>query len=210
MRAFLLVALCCLLGTAAAEKADGPLLTIDGATKFVTTSLTLSKDMTTYLAKEGFSAAYTNIVPPDVQSTVESEIAAKLKDLDVLRKQNKIPTFAEMYQQATKFWEQKAKPQMLMAYAGARSVLFPVEQLLMALVAQFESRYPSSKGLYPRDIFDMFFVMCFLSYLVYKFVMPVMCVFCCCCKRRASAEQRALPSINKMPTPSPGKKRGKK
>jgi len=157
-----------------------PLLTVDGTKLFAKQSLLLSWDMTRYLFSAGVGSIY-GFLPPDVQAQVQNGYKDVLAKVDKARVENNVPAPAELYAMGWKMYNEKVVPLVDAGYTQAKNVLFPVQQIANAIVAQFEAAYPSSKGLFPQDIFDQLFVLFFLLYVVVGMVvLPLVSLFCCC------------------------------
>lgn len=172
-----------------------PLLTLSGTYEFAKSSVFLSLDLMQFSALSFVDFAVQQL-PPDVQKNVFDVYDDTLSQIDTLRVQNGVPTFANMKKDVVREWEKSVQPTVDSTLKMVKGYAAGVSKVLKNVIAKFEKEYPSSKGLLSADLFDFSLIVLFLVYYVVDFVMNAFCYIFCCgmCAKRAKKTASAVPS----------------
>lgn len=194
--------------TAEAASVDGPLLTIAGTWSFVSTSVSLTYNTACFTA-HNVGAAVWDAIPEDARKPVSEQYNTITGQAEQLRIQNGIPTMSALQADVKREWSSKVQPVIDAAISQTKAAMGPVEKMVAATVQKFEEQYPSMKGVMPKDLFDIVFVLLFLIFVVVKIMMSIFCGIVCCgyCASRKSNTASVVSSNVSSPA---GKKNKKK
>merc|ERR1719235_1371034 len=139
--------------TGSSSGAGLPLLTISGTYEFLKSSVFLSLDLAQFSAYS-LTELVMSQMPPDVQKQVYDVYDDTMSQIDTLRVQNGVPTFANMKKDAAREWEKLVQPTIDSSLKMAKTYASAPAKIVKNIVSKFEKEYPSSKGLLSSDLFD--------------------------------------------------------
>lgn len=171
-----------------------PLLTISGTYEFLKSSVFLSLDLLQFSTYSLVDLAMSQ-APPDVQKQVYDVYDDTMSQIDTLRVQNGVPTFANMKKDAAREWEKLVQPTIDSSLKMAKTYASTPAKILKNVISKFEKEYPSSKGMLSADIFDFSLTIIFLVYYVIDLLMNAFCYIFCCgmCAKRKKKTASAVP-----------------
>jgi len=171
-----------------------PLLTISGTYEFLKSSVFLSLDLLQFSTYSLVDLAMSQ-APPDVQKQVYDVYDDTMSQIDTLRVQNGVPTFANMKKDAAREWEKLVQPTIDSSLKMAKTYASTPAKILKNVISKFEKEYPSSKGMLSADIFDFSLTILFLVYYVIDLLMNAFCYIFCCgmCAKRKKKTASAVP-----------------
>lgn len=181
-------------GSSSSAGAGLPLLTLSGSYEFVKSSVFLSLDLAQFSAYS-LTELVMSQLPPDVQKQVYDVYDDTMSQVDTLRVQNGVPTFANMKKDAAREWEKLVQPTIDSSLKMVKTTAAGPAKIVKNIVSKFEKEYPSSKGLLSGDIFDLSLTILFLIYYVMDHMMNACCYIFCCgmCAKRAKKTPSAVP-----------------
>jgi len=171
-----------------------PLLTISGTYEFLKSSVFLSLDLLQFSTYSLVDLAMSQ-APPDVQKQVYDVYDDTMSQIDTLRVQNGVPTFANMKKDAAREWEKLVQPTIDSSLKMAKTYASAPAKILKNVISKFEKEYPSSKGMLSADLFDFSLTILFLVYYVIDLLMNAFCYIFCCgmCAKRKKKTASAVP-----------------
>ncbi|CAD7929792.1 unnamed protein product [Amoebophrya sp. A25] len=169
--------------SSAVQPGSGPLITAVGTFEFISSSVTVTKDLVVFGALTAKDVVMQKL-PPKVQGQIEEklDLVAEKASLgyaqaETLRLQNGIPPLSEI---ASTTWT-RMQPVLKVIEAS------PPFQHTKGFVGSFEKAYPQHKGvLSGLGFLDLVLAAMFLGYIVLGYMLKMFCyVFCCgCCAKR--------------------------
>lgn len=169
--------------TPAAPTGSSPLITFWGTYEFISSSVTVTKDLLVFGTLTAKDVVMQKL-PPKVQGQIEEKldlVAEKASlgyaHVETLRLQNGIPPVSEI---ASTTWT-RVQPVLKVIEAS------PPFGVAKGFVGSFEKAYPQHKGLLSGlGFLDLALAAMFLFYIVLGYMLKMFCyVFCCgCCAKR--------------------------
>lgn len=190
-----------------AETKPAPLLTVEGALSFVTSSLCLAKDLSIFVGSSVGGTAW-EYLPPNIQTQISDQYEELYGLLDTNRLKYGIPSASQIWADSATEYKKKVAPHVKNVSALVEKMSQKPAELGKVFVSKFEAVYPQQAGRISSNIFDFLFVIFFLAYFVIGYAYQMMCSVLCCgmCSKRAKKVELTKKKAAASPAPAVKKK----